>query len=153
MADVDDGDGWPKSTHILNRPPDDATAPSSPRGVVPAAIVAASVSIVVVVVVPAMMTPPRPSVVPSPLRIRDDALSSSPPPLAESSFDTGGSPPSPLSSRSLSVARHHSPRHPCQDEVDCHRGCVRHDRPRQTPCLVVIIITVAHGIACAGGRW
>jgi hypothetical protein len=56
MADVDNGDGWPKSTHTLDRPPDDATAPFSPRGVVPTAMVAASVSIVVVV--PAMMCPP-----------------------------------------------------------------------------------------------
>ena len=46
MADVDDGDGWPKSTHTLDRPPDDATAPFPPRGVVPTAMVAASVSII-----------------------------------------------------------------------------------------------------------
>ncbi len=46
MADVNDGDGWPKSTHTLDCPPDDATAPFFPRGVVSTGMVAASVSIV-----------------------------------------------------------------------------------------------------------
>ena len=55
LPDVDDKDNWPKSTHTLDRPPDNATAPYSPRGI-PAAMVAASVSIVIVV--PAMMSPP-----------------------------------------------------------------------------------------------
>ena len=32
MADVNDGDGWPKSTHTLDCPPGDATAPFVPRG-------------------------------------------------------------------------------------------------------------------------
>ncbi len=39
MADVDNGNGWPKSTHTLDRPSDDATAPLSPPGVVPAAMI------------------------------------------------------------------------------------------------------------------
>ena len=49
-------------------------------------------------------TPPPPSVVPPPLRIQDNALLSSPLPLAAASFGTGELPPSPLSSRSLSRA-------------------------------------------------
>ena len=39
MADINNGDGWPKLTHTLDRPPEDATAPFSPRGVVPTALV------------------------------------------------------------------------------------------------------------------
>ena len=57
------------------------------------------------------------------------------------------------------VTHHHRPRPPCQDEVHCRRGSVRHDHTQRTPPLVVIlviaviaIIAVAHGGACTGGR-
>ena len=77
-----------------------------------------------------MMSPPPPSVVPLPFHIRDNALSSSPLPLAASSWY--GRIASFAVVVVVVVARQLSPRPPCQDEVHCRRGGV-HDRPRRTP--------------------
>ncbi len=74
------------------------------------------------------------------------------------------------------VMRHHHPHPPCQDEVRGHLRSIRHNRPQQTPTLIlvvvivavvvvvvivvivigviviVVIIIIACGSACAGGR-
>ena len=49
------------------------------------------------------------------------------------------------------VVHHNRPRPPRQDEVHCCRCGVCHDRPRQTPPLIVVTV-IARGSACTGVR-